>query len=305
MRVIVHGGAGGTPDEPEPRQVVLDEAAEAGSVASTPLDAVESSLNVLEHSERFNAGRGGAVQSDGVVRTDAGVMTSDREIGAVSSMPGVEHAISAARVVKENTPHIFVSGEHAVELAAEYDVETDVDLMTETTRNRYEEENPPEGGPRKHLDWLQTRFGSGSDQAGGTGNGAGSASKEEAPDHDTVGAVAYDGDTFAAATSTGGRSFALAGRVGDVPQVGSGFYCGPAGGASATGAGEDIARVTLTRRAVRHMEEGLSAQAAADRAMNEFGEITGSGAGIIVLDDEGAGSAFNTDGMQTSVAADF
>ncbi|MGZ0746491.1 isoaspartyl peptidase/L-asparaginase [Haloparvum sp. AD34] len=305
MRVIVHGGAGSTPDEPEPRQAVLDEAAEAGSVASTPLDAVEASLNVLEHSERFNAGRGGAVQSDGVVRTDAGVMTSDREIGAVSSMVGVEKAISAARVVMEQTPHIFVSGEHAVELAAEYDVETGVDLMTEKTRNRYEEENPPEGGPREHLDWLQTRFGSGSDQAGGTGNGAGGASKEEAPDHDTVGAVAYDGDTFAAATSTGGRSFALAGRVGDVPQVGSGFYCGPAGGASATGAGEDIARVTLTRRAVRHMEEGLSAQAAADRAMDEFGEITGSGAGIIVLDDEGAGSAFNTDGMQTSVAADF
>ena len=315
MRVIVHGGAGSTPDEPEPRQAVLDEAAEAGSVASTPLDAVEASLNVLERSERFNAGRGGAVQSDGVVRTDAGVMTSDRAIGAVSSMPGVEKAISAARVVLEQTPHIFVSGEHAVELAAEYDVEADVDLMTEKTRDRYEEENPPEGGPREHLDWLQTRFGSGSDQAGGTGNGAGgdgaggdgagSASKEEAPDHDTVGAVATDGDTFAAATSTGGRSFALAGRVGDVPQVGSGFYCGPAGGASATGAGEDIARVTLTRRAVRHMEEGLSAQAAADRAMDEFGEITGSGAGIIVLDDEGAGSAFNTDGMQTSVAADF
>ncbi|MFB6234760.1 MAG: isoaspartyl peptidase/L-asparaginase [Halopenitus sp.] len=310
MRVIVHGGAGGTPDEPEPRQAVLDEAAEAGSVASTPLDAVEASLNVLEHSERFNAGRGGAVQSDGVVRTDAGVMTSDRTIGAVSSMPGIEKAISAARAVMENTPHIFVSGEHAVELAEEYDVETDVDLVTEKTRNRYEEENPPEGGPREHLDWLQTRFGSGSDQAGGTGNGAGGdgvsgASKEEAPDHDTVGAVAYDGDTFAAATSTGGRSFALAGRVGDVPQVGSGFYCGPAGGASATGAGEDIARVTLTRRAVRHLEEGASAQEAADRAIDEFGEITGSGAGVIVLDDDGSGSAFNTDGMQTSVAADF
>lgn len=311
MRVIVHGGAGGTPDEPEPRQAVLDEAADVGSATTTPLDAVETAIGVLEHSERFNAGRGGAIQSDGVVRTDAGVMTSGRAIGAVSSMPGVEHAVSAARVVLEDTPHIFVSGEHAVDLAAEYGVETDVDLLTETKKARYEEESPPEGGPREHLDWLQTRFGGGSDQAGGTGSGDGNdgtvrgTSKEEAPDHDTVGAVAFDGDTFAAATSTGGRSFALAGRVGDVPQVGSGFYCGPAGGASATGAGEDIARVTLTRRAVRHLEEGAAAQAAADRAIDEFGEITGSGAGVIVLDDDGAGSAFNTDGMQTSVAVDF
>jgi len=305
MRVIVHGGAGATPDEPEPRQAVLDEAAAAGSASATALDAVEASLNVLEGSERFNAGVGGAVQSDGVVRTDAGVMTGDREVGAVSSTPGVEHAVSAARVVMEETPHVFLSGEHAVELAAEYGVETGVDLMTEKTRARYEAEDPPTGGPRKHLDWLDTRFGSGRDQAGGTGNGAGGSSKSEAPDHDTVGAVAFDGDTVAAATSTGGRSFALAGRVGDVPQVGSGFYCSPAGGASATGAGEDIARVTLTRRAVRHLEAGLSAQAAADRAMDEFGEITGSDAGVIVLDEDGAGSAFNTDGMQTSVTVDF
>ncbi len=247
------------------------------------------------------------------MRTDAGLMTSDRAVGAVCSMPGVEHAVSAARVVLCETPHVFVSGEHAVDLAAEFGVETDADLLTAEKRERFAEENPPRGGPREHLDWLAERFGSGADQAGGSGgDGAGVADRagggrdeREAPDHDTVGAVAFDGETFAAATSTGGRSFALAGRVGDVPQVGSGFFCSPAGGASATGAGEDIARVTLSRRAVRYLEDGLSAQAAADRALAEFGEITGSGAGIIVADDAGAGSAFNTDGMQTSVAADF
>jgi beta-aspartyl-peptidase (threonine type) len=123
-----------------------------------------------------------------------------------------------------------------------------------------------------------------------------------APDHDTVGAVATDGETFAAATSTGGRSFALAGRVGDVPQVGSGFFCTGAGGASATGAGEDIARVTLSRRAVGYLDEGVEAQEAADRAIDEFEAITGSGAGVIVLGEDGAGSAFNTGGMQTSVS---
>ena len=297
MRIIVHGGAGGAPDEPEPRQAVLDEATETGTAASTPLDAVESAVRVLEASPRFNAGVGGAVQSDGVVRTDAGLMTSDRSIGAACSMPGVEAAVSVARVVLAETPHILVSGEHAVDLADEFDVETGVDLTTEEKRKRYAAEDPPQGGPREHLAWLETRFGSGDDQAGNSGN------KETAPDHDTVGAVASDGESFAAATSTGGRSFALAGRVGDVPQVGSGFFCTEAGGASATGAGEDIARVTLSRRAAEHLADGLDAQAAADRAIEEFESLTGSGAGVIVLGENEAGSAFNTDGMQTSVAS--
>ena len=300
MRVIVHGGAGGVSDEPSPRQAVLDEAAERGADARTPLDAVEVALAPLESSPRFNAGVGGAVQSDGVVRTDAGVMTSDREVGAACSMPGVEHAGSVARVVHSETPHIFVSGEHAVALADDFGVETGVDLLTEETRARYQAEDPPQGSPRKHLDWLATRFGSGDDQAGdrpATGDEPG-----RAPDHDTVGVVATDGETFAAATSTGGRSFALAGRVGDVPQVGSGFFCTESGGASATGAGEDIARVTLSRRAVDFLDEGLDAQRAADRAIDEFESTTGSGAGVIVLGTNEAGSAFNTDAMQTSVA---
>ncbi|ELZ44010.1 peptidase T2 asparaginase 2 [Halorubrum coriense DSM 10284] len=308
MRVIVHGGAGGAPDDPEPRQAVLDEAAASGADAATPLDAVEAAVAVLESDPRFNAGVGGAVQSDGVVRTDAGVMTSDREVGAACSMPGVEHAASVARVVCEETPHVFVSGDHAVDLAAEFGVETGVDLLTDETRARYEAEDPPGGGPREHLDWLASRFGSGDDQAGG---GSADVDDEEdaqrddpghAPDHDTVGAVATDGEAFAAVTSTGGRSFALAGRVGDVPQVGSGFFCTEAGGASATGAGEDIARVTLSRRAVDLLDDGLDAQDAADRAIDEFEAVTGSGAGVIVLGDETAGSAFNTEGMQTSVA---
>ncbi|WP_135824015.1 isoaspartyl peptidase/L-asparaginase [Halorussus ruber] len=310
MHVIVHGGAGSDPDEPEPRQAVLDEAAETGAEASSVLDAVESAVRVLESSPRFNAGVGGAVQSDGEIRTDAGVMTSDREAGAVSSMRGVEHAVSAARVVLEETPHVFVSGDHAVELAADYGVETGVDLWSEDTREKWNDlDSVPEGSPSEHLDWLREKFGGSPDSAEGDGDSADADSAESNPkDHDTVGAVAYDPETdeFAAATSTGGRWLALAGRVGDVPQIGSGFFAAPAGAASATGAGEDIAKATLTRRAVRHLESGHTAQQAADRAIEEFAELTGSSAGVIVLDGDGtAGSAFNSDAMQTAVARSF
>ncbi|MFC6955555.1 isoaspartyl peptidase/L-asparaginase [Halorubellus litoreus] len=299
MQVIVHGGAGSAPDEPESRQAILDDAANDGATASTPLDAVEAALHVLESSPRFNAGIGGAVQSDGVVRTDAGVMTSDRDAGAACSMPGVEHAVSAARVVLEETPHVLVSGEHAVSLADDYGVDTDRDLFTERTREKYANADPPSGSPSEHLAWLADRFGQG---------GAASADPESGSDHtdhDTVGAVARDGDRIAAATSTGGRWFALAGRVGDVPQLGNGFYCAPAGGASATGAGEDIARVTLARRAVRHVESGRGADDAAALAIDEFAELTGAQAGVIVLDADGnAGSAYNSELMQTAVAVE-
>ncbi|ESP87833.1 isoaspartyl peptidase/L-asparaginase [Candidatus Halobonum tyrrellensis] len=282
MRLVCHGGAGGAPDEPDPRQGVLDEAAETGAAADGAVEAVVAAADVLEGDERFNAGVGGAVQSDGVVRTDAGLMTSDRDAGAVASLAGVENAAAAARVVMEETPHVFVAGDHAVDLAAEFGVGTGVDLSTDATRERFESADPPDGSPREHLAWVDERY------AG----------------HDTVGAVAYDpaADEFAACTSTGGRFFALAGRVGDVPQVGSGFFAAPAGAASATGAGEDIAKATLTRRAVRHLEAGSSAQGAADRAMAEFGELTGSDAGVIVQDEAGVGSAFNTEAMQTAVA---
>src|SRR6056297_1505369 len=166
MNVIVHGGAGSDPDEPAPRQAVLDEAAATGAGEASVVDAVEAAVHVLESSPRFNAGVGGAVQSDGEIRTDAGLMTSDREAGAVSSMLGVEHAVSAARVVLEETPHVLVSGDHAVKLAEDFGVETGVDLWSDDTREKWDDlDSVPEGTPSEHLDWLEAKFGGSPDSA--------------------------------------------------------------------------------------------------------------------------------------------
>jgi len=272
--------------------------------AGTPLDAVEAALGVPESSPRFNAGVGGAVQSDGVVRTDAGVMTSDREIGARlldARRRSTRRASPASFIRRRRTSS---SRENTRSISQVNSGSRRESICSPMRRRGAVRGGRPAAGrspraPRLARDPIRL----GDDQAGGGREATGTAGTTPgAPDHDTVGAVATDGETFAAATSTGGRSFALAGRVGDVPQVGSGFFCTEAGGASATGAGEDIARVTLSRRAVDFLEEGLDAQRAADRAIEEFEEITGSGAGVIVLGDDGAGSAFNTDGMQTSIA---
>ncbi|MFC6942403.1 isoaspartyl peptidase/L-asparaginase [Salinirubellus sp. GCM10025818] len=302
MKVIVHGGAGGPSDEPADRQAVLDSAAETGAGTDDVTDAVVEAVRVLESDPRFNAGVGSAIQSDGVVRTDAGLMTDDRAAGAACAMPGVEHAVEVARAVKEGTPHVLVAGVHAVDLAEAIGVETDVDLRTEETRERWAEEEPPESfDTDEHLAFVNDRFGR-EQEADGDDEGDGARHR---PDHDTVGAVARDGDRIAAATSTGGRWCALAGRVGDVPQVGSGFYATRAGGASATGAGEDIARVTLARRAVDHLETGRTAADAAELAIEEFEDLTGSTAGVIVLRNDGDhGSDFNSEAMQTAVDSD-
>ncbi|MFC4436542.1 MULTISPECIES: isoaspartyl peptidase/L-asparaginase [Natrialbaceae] len=303
MQVLVHGGAGSTPEEPEPRQAVLVEAAETGAEQANPVDAVEDAIAVLESSPRFNAGVGSAVQSDGQIRTDAGIMTDDRAVGAACSMPDVEHAVSVARIVMEETPHGFVSGEHAVSLAEAYGVETDVDLWSGRTREKWADLEPPSGGPQSELEWIGERYGQ-TDPDGRDEEGSRDADAADL-DHDTVGAVAFDGERLAAATSTGGRWLALAGRVGDVPQVGSGFYACPSAAVSATGAGEDIARVTLSRRVAGHVERGLDADAATELAIEEFAELTGSTAGVIAIDARGTlGSAYNSDGMQTAGATD-
>jgi beta-aspartyl-peptidase (threonine type) len=319
VQVIAHGGAGSPADEPEDRAAVIREAVDCGVEQSTPLAAARATVRVMEVDPRFNAGIGGAVQSDGVPRTDAGVMCGDGRTGAAAAMPGVAHAVDVASAVATETPHVMLAGDRAVGFAESVGVETGVDLWSDESRERWAEADPPgegdpadgaPGGVDAQLDWVRERFGGGDGAVpDGTGDDAddetdaGTDRERRVPprDHDTVGAVATDGDRVAAATSTGGRWYALAGRVGDVPQVGGGFFASPAGGASATGAGEDIAREGLARRAVALLERGADAPTAARLAIDEFGEAAAGDAGVIVVDgDGGLGEAYNSPAMQTA-----
>jgi beta-aspartyl-peptidase (threonine type) len=323
MQVIVHGGAGADPDEPAERQATLDRVGAAGAREGSPTEAVVAAVSVLEASPKFNAGVGGAIQSDGIVRTDAGIMRSDRAAGAACGMTGVRDAVSVARLVMEETPHVLLAGENARTFADSAGVETDCDLLTARTEKRWDALDPPapdeSEGIDARLEWVRGHFGATGDFDEDEATDRGSADRDmsdragsdrdatdrDATDHDTVGAVAVADGAVAAATSTGGRWCALAGRVGDVPQIGSGFFCAPAGGASATGAGENIAKVNLSRRAVDALEEGHTPEDAADLAIEEFAEITGSEAGVIVANPEGRmGAAFNSAAMQVSRTSD-
>jgi len=280
MQLVVHGGAGSVPANAGQRQRVIDRAAAVGAQNAEPLTAAVTAVGVLESDPRFNAGVGSAVQSDGDIRTDAGLMTSDGRTGAACSMPGVEHAAGVARLVAEATPHVLVSGQQAVDLAEAFDIPTGVDLWSRETRQRWDELAGPGEDTRDQLEFVREEFGG----------------------IDTVGAVATDGEGVGAVTSTGGRWCALAGRVGDVPQIGAGFYASARAAASATGAGEAIARFGLARRVVDAIEDGDDPGTATDRTIRGFGAETGAEAGVIAVDIDGrTGSAFNSDGMQTAV----
>lgn len=285
MQVLVHGGAGGAPREPHERQSVLDEAASAGVAATTPTDAVVEAVRVLEGSTRFNAGRGGTIQTDGTVRTDAGIMTSDGRVGGVCSVPGIVHPVELARYVKDETPHVLLGPDGALPLADHLGIETNADLRSGRARERFDEIDVPTTFAEQ-LEFVTDRFG------------------RPADDLDTVGAVATDGEHLAAATSTGGRWLALAGRIGDVPQIGSGFYCSDRCAVSTTGAGEAIARVTLARTVDRLVADGASVQQAAIEAIAELEAVTGDRAGLIAMDAAGTiGTAFNSTRMQTAYAS--
>lgn len=282
MQVIVHGGSGAAPDDPAARLAELDSAALEGSVAADPVAAVVAAVRALESAPAFNAGVGSAVQSDGAIRTDAGLMAGDGTCGAACAMEGVEHAVSVAHEVATETPHVLLAGDRAREFARVSGVPVDRDLWTDDTRDRWASTDTPADDAAAHRDWVREHFG-----------GA-----------DTVGAVAADGEGIAAATSTGGRWFALAGRVGDVPQVGAGFYASEGAAASATGAGEAIARFGLAKRAVGAVDDGAGPSAAAETVIDRFENATGETAGVVVAGRGGAtGSAHNAETMQTATAS--
>ncbi len=102
----------------------------------------------------------------------------------------------------------------------------------------------------------------------------------------TVGAVARDASgVYAAATSTGGLSGKLPGRVGDSALIGCGTWADDACAISATGVGECFIRCAFAHRiALRHEAHGLTA--ATEEAIGQVVALGGNG-GAIVLSHDG------------------
>jgi beta-aspartyl-peptidase (threonine type) len=122
---------------------------------------------------------------------------------------------------------------------------------------------------------------------------------------DTVGAIARDAKgRLAVAVSTGGITGKLAGRIGDSPIPGAGFYADDRFGAvCGTGQGEAFIRLGLARLMVVELQHGMDAAGVAKGAVVLLGKAMNASGGVIVLAREGAPeAAFNTPAMPFATA---
>jgi beta-aspartyl-peptidase (threonine type) len=257
--VLVHGGAGlYADDRVEPARHGCRLAADAGAAVlergGSALDAVCEAVRVLEDDPEFNAGTGSCLTADGTVEMDACVMEGAHLLsGAVAALTGVRNPVLGARRVMEQSRHVLLAGEGARRFLLANGIEPwpEEQLVTERAREKWRAQ-APEGK------------------------------------HGTVGAVARDaGGHLAAATSTGGILRKLPGRVGDSPIPGAGTFADDArAAASATGTGEPILRLGLTRTAA-DLVRALGPQAAVEEALRQLRERTGGEAGLILLAADG------------------
>lgn len=247
------------------------------------LDAVEKVVNSLEDNPLFNAGKGAVYTAEGKHELDAAIMDGNTlAAGAVTGLTTVKNPISLARIVMEESNHIFFSGTGAEEFANETGVER--------VENEYFNTD------RRYRQWQRS-------------NEESASKVKNTPEHaiydrlegykyGTVGAVAVDmNGNLAAATSTGGMTNKQFGRVGDVPIIGSGTFANHIAAISATGWGEQIMRNVSANTIANYMEfSGASLEEAIQFVLTE--RLNPGDAGFIGVDKEGNISMkMNTAGM--------
>lgn len=216
-------------------------AGELLAAGATALDAVEQGVMVEEADIRnTTVGKGGAPDREGNVTLDACIMNPQGDVGAVVYLKNNTHAVSVARKVMEETPHVILAGEGADQFARSQGFKKE-ELLTEASEESYQE-------------WLKK--------------------KEYKPiinieNHDTIGMLCIDrkGDIAGACTSSG-LSYKMNGRVGDSPIIGSGLFLdNEIGGAVATGMGEAILKSVGSFLIVELMRQGKSPQEACEEAI--------------------------------------
>jgi beta-aspartyl-peptidase (threonine type) len=286
IAIAIHGGAGTisrttvtTEQEKAIREKLLEAVTAAYQVLDdngSSMDAVITAINILENSPHFNAGKGSVFTWDGKNEMDAAIMDgASLNAGAVSGVSNIANPIDLARLVMQNSKHVFLSGEGAMEFAADQGVEKMPDEYFYTER-RWKQLQKLKENPDLAAADSRYRIG-------------------------TVGAVALDraGD-LVAGTSTGGTTGKRYGRIGDSPIIGAGTYANNRSVAvSATGTGEFFIRGTVAHDISALVEyKGMTVDDAAREVIFEkLGALNGDG-GVIALDRYGNISMpFNTTGM--------
>jgi beta-aspartyl-peptidase (threonine type) len=260
-------------------QTALDTGAAVLAGGGTALDAIESTIHVMEECPLFNAGKGAVFTREGKNELDASIMDGETlGAGAVAGVTQVKNPIKLARKVMENSVHVMFAREGAEMFAKEQGVELVPEryFFTESRWKTYKDALKAEKEEKKSALPADFKYG-------------------------TVGAVALDrAGNLAAGTSTGGMTLKKYGRVGDSPIIGAGTFADNKSCAvSSTGWGEFFIRLTIARDICAQVEyAGRSvSEAANDVIFNRLGPAGGDG-GVIVLGADGeAAMVFNSKGM--------
>ncbi len=295
--IVIHGGAGTilkenmTDSLEKEYRAKLEEAIRTGheilANGGTALEAVQRTINIMEDSPLFNAGKGAVFTNAGTNELDASIMDGETlNAGAVAGVTTVKNPINLAHEVMVNSEHVMLGGQGAEEFAKQQGIEL-VDPQYFFTENRYNSLQRIRDKEKTELDHdgktafvdpfiKDSKFG-------------------------TVGCAALDKNgNLAAGTSTGGMTNKRWGRIGDAPIIGAGTYANNATCAvSSTGWGEFFIRGMVAHDISALMEyKGLSLQEAAREVIQEKIPALGGDGGIVAIDHEGnVAMEFNTAGM--------
>ena len=283
--LVIHGGAGVirkdmTPAREKAVKAALKRALRTGyarlKTGRPAVEAVEAAVQVLEDDPEFNAGRGAVFTHDGHNEMDAAIMDgATLQAGAIAGVTHVRNPITLAAAVMAHSPHVFLIGDGAEAFARTQGVAL-VDASYFRTDRRW-------GQLQEALEKDRQK-----------------QAQEADTHHGTVGAVALDRNGhLAAATSTGGLTDKMWGRVGDSPMIGAGTYANAGCAMSGTGWGEYYIRTVAAHEIcmrVTMMHQPL-AEAADDVINHEIPALGGDGGAILVDDKGNIAMPFNTDGM--------
>ena len=282
--LAIHGGAGViergslSPEMEKKYREGLDASLKAGEAVlekgGSSLDAVEAAVRSMEDNPIFNAGKGAVFTAQGTNELDAAIMDGATEMaGAVAGVTRTKNPVTLARAVMEKSGRVFLGRDGADRFSIENGVEQ-VDPSYFYTEERWQQLQK----------WRKKQFGA----------------IDNTHRFGTVGAVALDvNGNLAAATSTGGLTGKVFGRIGDSPVIGAGTIAiNGYAAVSATGTGEYFIRESAARQVVDRIRwNHQDIHSAAYDTIMSIGKIGGDG-GLIAMDKDGNASfALNDLGM--------
>ena len=210
----------------------------------TALDAVEQGCRIEEANEKGQSvGKGGLPDRDGNVTLDACIMNAEGNSGSVVYLQNITHAVSVARKVMEDTPHVMLAGKGAENFALAKGFKKE-NLLTDASKKA----------------WIKW-----------------SKKSQYKPiinieNHDTIGMLSIDQQgNISGACTTSGLAYKMNGRVGDSPIIGAGLFVdNEIGGAVATGLGEEVVKTVGSFLIVELMRQGKTPQQACEEAIRRI-----------------------------------